>query len=384
MPDPSAIAGTPLPAPELADGTVTVRVVRERMGNNIAGQDVSLRVGGAQRTMKTDEQGRAQFDKLPAGALVQATTAVDGETLTSQEFSVPSRGGTRIALIAGIAAAKAAEKSAADAAAREPARPGVVEIGPESRIIIEFQDDNLTVFYLLEVVNNARTPIDIGGPLLITLPTGASGASMMQGSSPRAGVKGDLLTITGPFPPGKTNAQVGFSLPQQTSSLTIRQTWPVALAQVFVGMEKIGNMQLASPQLTNIRDVNPEGQPFVMGTGPRLNAGETMVLNLTGLPAHSLLPRNIVLALVVAIFAAGAWFAWSPAKAHADQDEKLNARREKLLGEIVALERKRQARPLSQPDEARLQRATSELERVIAELDSTLAQERSGVTSAGA
>jgi hypothetical protein len=369
MPDPSAIAGTPLPAPELPDGTITVRVVRERMGNNIAGQDVTLTVGGARRSMKTDEQGRAQFDKLPTGALVQATTVVDGETLTSREFAVPQQGGTRIALISGIAAAKAAEKTAADAAAREPARPGVVEIGPESRVIVEYQDDNLTIFYLLEIVNNARTPIDIGGPILITLPTGAAGASVMQGSSPRAGAKGDLLTITGPFPPGKTMAQVGFSLPQATSSMTIRQTWPVAVAQVFVGMEKIGNMQIASPQLTDIREMNSEGQQFVMGTGPRMNAGDTLVLNLTGLPAHSLLPRNIALALAALIFVVGAWFAWSPAKAHAVQDQKLNARREKLLGDIVALEKKRQTKPLSESDEARLQRATTELERVIAELD---------------
>ena len=369
MPDPSAIAGTPLPAPELPLGTVTVRVVRERMGNNIAGQEVNLTVGGARRTMKTDEQGRAQFDKLPTGALVQATTVVDGETLTSQEFAVAGQGGTRVALIAGIAAAKAKETEAAAAAAREPARPGVVEIGPESRVIIEFQDDNLTIFYLLEIVNNARTPIDIGGPLLITLPTGAAGASVMQGSSPRAGVNGDVLTVTGPFPPGKTSVQIGFSLPQETASLTIRQTWPVALAQVFVGMEKIGDMKLASPQLKDVRDMSSEGQQFVMGTGPRLNAGETMELTLTGLPAHSLVPRNVVLALVTLIFVLGVWFAWSPAKAHAVLDEKLNARREKLLNEIVAIEKKRQAKPLSESDEARLQRATTELERVIAELD---------------
>lgn len=384
MPDPSAIAGTPLPAPELPPGTVTVRVVRERMGNNIAGQDVTLTVGGARRTMKTDEQGRAQFDKLPDGALVQATTVVDGETLTSQEFAVASQGGTRVALIAGIAAAKAKESAAAAAAAREPARPGVVEIGPESRVIVEFQDDNLTIFYLLEIVNNARTPIDIGGPILIKLPTGAAGASMMQGSSPNAGAKGDMLTITGPFPPGKTMAQVGFSLPQATETMTIRQTWPVAVAQVFVGMEKIGNMQMASPQLTDVREMNSEGQQFVMGTGPRLNAGDTLVLNLTGLPAHSQWPRTVALVLAAVIFAAGAWFAWSPAKAHAVQDQQLNARREKLLNEIVALEQKRQARPLTESDEARLQRATTELERVIAQLDSAFAPPRYGGTSAGA
>ena len=369
MPDPSAIAGTPLPAPELPDRTVTVRVVRERMGNNIAGQAVTLKVGAQTRSGKTDDQGRAQFEGLTAGALVQATTIVDGETLTSKEFPVPEKGGVRVALIAGIAAAAAKEKSEAEVAANMPARPGVVEIGPESRIVIEYQDDNLTVFYLLEILNNARTPIDIGGPLLIRLPTGAAGASMMQGSSQHASAKGDMLTVTGPFPPGKTVAQVGFSLPQAGANYELRQTWPAAVAQVFVGMEKIGNMQVASKQLTDVREMNSDGQPFIMATGPRLNAGETLVLNLTGLPAHSNTPRNAGLIAAVIIFSIGAWFALAPAKAHAAQDAKLQARREKLMNEVVALEKKRRNKPLSEADEARLQKITAELERVIAELD---------------
>jgi hypothetical protein len=207
MPDPSAIAGQPLPAPELPNATVSIRVVRERMGNNVAGQDVTLNVGSTPRTAKTDAQGRAQFDGIPPGTVVQATTTVDGEVLTSQPFSVPGTGGVRVALIAGIATAAAREKAAAEAAAREPARPGVVELGPESRVVVEFQDDTLTVFYLLEILNNARTPIDIGGPLLIELPTGASGPSIMQGSSPNASVRGDLLTVTGPFAPGVTSVR---------------------------------------------------------------------------------------------------------------------------------------------------------------------------------
>ena len=369
MPDPSAIAGTPLPAPELPDRTVTVRVVRERMGNNIAGQAVTLKVGADSRTAKTDEQGRAQFDGLAAGTAVQATTIVDGETLTSQEFAVPQNGGVRVALIAGIAAAAAKEKAEADAAAKMPARQGVVEIGPESRIIVEYQDDNLTVFYLLEVINNARTPIDIGGPMLIRLPTGAAGASVMQGSSQQASAKGDMLTITGPFPPGKTIAQVGFSLPQAGANHTLRQTWPAAVSQVFVGVEKIGNMQVSSPQLTDVREMNSDGQPFIMATGPRLNAGETLVLNLTGLPSHSNTPRNVALIAAAVMFAIGAWFALSPARAHAAQDAKLQAKREKLMNEVVALERKRRSKPLSEAEEARLQRVTADLERIIAELD---------------
>ncbi len=369
MPDPSAIAGTPLPAPELPDRTVTVRVVRERMGNNVAGQAVTLKVGSQSRTGTTDEQGRSQFDGLAAGTVVQASTIVDGEPLTSQEFQVPARGGVRVALIAGIAAAAAKEKSEAEAAAKMPARPGVVEIGPESRIILEYQDDNLTVFYLLEILNNARTPIDIGGPMLIRLPEGAGGASIMQGSSPNASAQGDMVTVTGPFPPGKTAVQVGFSLPQAGRNYTLRQTWPAAMAQVFVGMEKIGNMQVSSPQLTDTREMNSEGQPFVISTGPKLNAGDTLVLNLTGLPAHSNTPRLVALFAAFVMFVLGAWFAFSPAKAHAAQDAKLTAKREKLMNEVVSLERKRRTRELSAAEESRLQRVTAELERVIAELD---------------
>ena len=370
MPDPSAIAGQPLPAPELPNATVSVRVVRERMGNNVAGHEVTLNVGNSPRRATTDAQGRAQFDGISPGTVVQATSTVDGEVLTSQPFSVPATGGVRVALIAGIATAAAREKAAAEAAAREPARPGVVEIGPESRVVIEFQDDTLTVFYLLEILNNARTPIDTGGPLQIELPTGAAGASMMQGSSPNASVSGDLLTITGPFAPGVTTAQVGFTLPQAGESITIRQRWPAAMAQVFVGVEKIGAVQVSSPQLTDTREMTTEGGAvFIMGTGGRINQGQELVINLSGIPAHSRTPRNLALALAVLIFGVGAWFAFSPAKAQAAQDAKLRARKDKLLNEVVALERKRRQKALSAAEEAKAQRLTSELERVIAALD---------------
>jgi len=368
-PDAGAMAGLPLPAGDVPDASVTVRVLRERMGNNIEGQVVTLRVGTESRTGTTDAQGRAQFTGLPAGASVQATTTVDGEVLTSQEFPVPAKGGIRVALISGIQKVAEAEKAAAAAAAKEPARPGVVEFGPESRIIFEFQDDTLTVFYLLEVINNARTPIDIGGPIQMELPTGASGASMMQGSSPSALVRGDLLTITGPFAPGKTLAQVGFSLPQAGAATVIEQKWPVALGQLFVAAEKIGAMQMSSPQLTDTREVNSEGQVFIMGNGGRLNAGDTLVVNLSGMPAHSLWPRNVALAAAALVFGVGLWMAMSPAAARASEDAKLETRREKLLAEVVSLERKKRQKSLSAAEEARLQRLTADLEKVMAALD---------------
>ena len=368
-PDASAMAGLPLPAADVPDASVTVRVLRERMGNNLSGQAVSLRVGTESRTATTDAQGRAQFTGLTAGALVQATTTVDGEVLTSQEFPVPAKGGIRVALISGIQKAAAAEKAAAAAAAKEPARPGVVEFGSESRIIFEFQNDTLTVFYLLEVVNNARTPIEIGGPILLVLPTGASGVSMMAGSSPSASVRGDLLTITGPFAPGKTSAQVGFSLPQAGAASAVQQKWPIALAQLLVAAEKIGPMQMSSAQIPEVREMASDGKVFLMGTGGRLNAGDTLVVNLSGMPAHSEWPRTVALTMAALVFGAGLWLSLSPAAARASEDAKLETRRERLLGDMVAIERKRRQKPLSAADEARWQRLTSDLEKVMAALD---------------
>ena len=368
-PDPSAMAGLPLPAGDVPDASVTVRVLRERMGNNISGQAVTLRVGTESRAATTDAQGRAQFTGLTAGALVQATATVDGEVLTSQEFPVPAKGGIRVALISGIQKVAAAEKAAAAAAAKEPARPGVVEFGSESRIIFEFQNDTLTVFYLLEVVNNARTPIDIGGPILMDLPTGASGVAMMAGSSPSASVRGDLLTITGPFAPGKTSAQVGFSLPQAGAASVVQQKWPIALAQVLVAAEKIGPMQMSSAQIPEVREMASDGKVFLMGNGGRLNPGDTLVVNLSGMPAHSEWPRTVALTMAALVFGAGLWLSLSPAAARASADAKLETRRERLLGDVVALERKRRQRPLSAADETRLQRLTSDLEKVMAALD---------------
>ena len=113
--------------------------------------------------------------------MVTAEAVVDGETLTSQEFPVPANGGVRVALVAGVRRPRRREKAAAEAAAKEPAPSGVVVIGGESRIIFEFQNDTLQVFYILEIVNNARTPIDTGGPLDIELPPGAAGGAVLEG-----------------------------------------------------------------------------------------------------------------------------------------------------------------------------------------------------------
>ena len=370
MPDPSQMAGRPLPAPELSTGMVSVRLVRERMGNNIANHPVTLRAGERTLNATTDAQGRAQFGDVPPGTQITVEAVVDGETLRSQEFAVPASGGIRVALIAGLEAAAARERAAAEEAARMPARPGVVVFGGESRIILEFQNDNLQVFYLLDIVNNARTPIDIGSPMYVEFPDVATGAAAMDGSSPLAVVQGDRLRINGPFPPGTTQVQVGYRFPYSGSTVTLVQRWPAAMEQLFVAAEKVGDLRIASAQFSQQQEANAGGAPFLMATGPRLNAGDTMTITMSGLPHRSTLMRDVGLGAAGLILLVGTWMAFRRGPERRSATAELSKRRERLFADLVTLESQRQQ---GQVDErryaARRQSLVAQLERVMGELD---------------
>ena len=69
----------------------------------------------------TDEQGRAEFKSLPAGANGRAEANVNGEQLQSDPFVVPASGGLRVILVAGIA--QAAERKKQEEAQPRPRRP---------------------------------------------------------------------------------------------------------------------------------------------------------------------------------------------------------------------------------------------------------------------
>lgn len=372
MPDPSAIHGQAIPAAELADGTVTVRVVREAIGNNITGQEVSLTSEGRTRTVTTDDQGRAEFTNLPIGAQATAQANVTGESLTSIPFTVPARGGLRVILVAGLAQAAERRRLEAEAELAEPAQKGVVVLGPQTRIVGEFQDDTLTLFYILDVVNSARTRVDIGGPLMIDLPTGAGGAAAMQGSSPNTTIAGDRVTVTGPFAPGSTSVQVGFQLRNVGPDYTLQQTFPVPLQQVTFALQQIGDVSMRSAQFAETNNVNSEtGSVFIMANGPALAAGTPLVVEMTGIPAHSTVPRYTALTLAGLIFAIGGWLAFGGKGEEKNTRQRLIAQRDTLLGELAQLEERRRAGRDTAKHSSRRTRILSELEQVYGELDET-------------
>jgi hypothetical protein len=338
MVDPKQMSGIPRPVGpnELPNGSVSVRLIRGDLANNIAGHPIELTVDGKTQTVNTDDQGRAQFDKLPTGATVRAVAVVDGERLESQEFPAPAQGGIRLML---VATDKDKEKrQAAQAAA--PAVAGTVTLGGQSRIVIEPGDERIALYYILEVMNPAQVPVNPAGPLQFDMPTGALGTAVLQGSSPLASSTGAHVRILGPFPPGMTSVEIGAELPVTSGTMSLSQVFPTLFEQLVVVAKKEGAMGLSSPQLSRVQDTAIEGTPVLIGAGGPLQAGQPLSLTLSGLRHRSPVPRYVALTLASLIGAVGLVLVLRPGAVTSDASErkKLAARREKLLQDLARAE----------------------------------------------
>ena len=310
MPDPKQMSGVPLAMPDVPVGTLSVRVIRGTFTNNIPNQPVEFTVDGAKRVVNTDASGRAQLEGLRAGTRVRALTTVDGERLESQEV-VMAQSGIRIMLVAtDPEAAKRAEEDKALAGAA--AVKGLVVLGPETRVIAEFSDDRLSIFYVLQIINSARTPVDIGGPLIFDLPREARGATVLDDPLKRATANGPRITVLGPFAPGPTNLQIAYELPYSGDTAHLVQRWPAAVEQTTVLVLQTGTLAISSPQLATSREMSDQGQRVIVGGGPGLAAGQTLELQISGLPHHARWPRIVALTLAGIIALAGLWAAATP------------------------------------------------------------------------
>lgn len=370
MPDPSQMSGVPLPSAELPIGTITVRVVRGAVSNNIPDQKVELSVGGVVREGSTGSSGRAEFAGLKPGDQVQAFATVDGTRLESQVITMPPQGGVRVMLVAADPSATARQNE--DALLRNaPAERGIVVFGGESRFIVERGDESLNVFYVLEIVNSARTPVDPGAPLIFDLPSGAAGVTLLEGSTPQATVGGSRVTVTGPFVPGKTPLQIAYELPYRGSRVTIEQELPAALPQLAVAGETTGGVTLSSPLFTTSRGMNADGRTFLVGNGAGLPAGGELTMTFEGLPHHARWPRFAALGLAVAIMIGGLILGFTPAAAAQQSNrERLIESRAARFAELEALEERHRAGAVGDSDyAAERHRITAALEDLYTALD---------------
>ena len=334
--DPKQMAGIPRPEPADPAGTVTVRVIRGELANRVLKHPVELLVNGKPQTVSTDEEGRARFEKLPAGASLKAVTTVDGERLESQPFETPVQGGIRVMLVATDKEKEA--RTAAEASA--PPSSGPVVLGGDSRIELHPGDEAVDIFYFLEIMNNARTPVNPPVPFDFEMPEGSGNATLLEGSTPKALATGSHVRINGPFPPGVTQLVAASRIRVQSGSVEIKQVFPANVEQLMVLVKKVGGTRLISSQIDRQQDMPLSGQRVIAAVGGAVPAGTPIALTLADLPHHSPWPRDIALGIVVAMVLAGVAFArgsQAPTDEHVER-QRLVARREKLFQDLVKLE----------------------------------------------
>jgi hypothetical protein len=364
MPDPKTMSGIPRPVSDLAPGHVSVRVIRGQLSNNIQGQPVEIHAGGKVDTVKTDENGRAEFSGIAPGTTAKAVTTVDGERLESQEFPWPADGGIRLMLVA-------TPKGGDTPAPVFQAQPGNVVLGDETRVIIDHTDDALQVYYILDLQNSARAPVNPPKAVVIDMPRGALSATVLAGA-PQAVALGDHVSVTGPFAPGRTEVQIAFQVPISSGDVTFEQKFPLAVPGLAVLIKKVGDTSLTSPQLPNVQEREFQGDRYILAQGPALPAGATLALTVSGLPHRSPWPRRIALTLAIVMLGLGAVAAGRRQAPSADaaRIKQLTNKREKIFSELVRLEQQRRAGSIDTAKHAeRRQAFIAQLERIYRDLD---------------
>lgn len=371
MPDARQMSGIPLPVADLPAGTVTVRVVRGAITNVIPDQVVELAGGPSPLSAKTNASGRAEFSGLQPGTRVKAIATVNGERIESQEFPVPATGGIRVALVAtDPQMQQQADRDRQQA--ESTAQAGDVVLSDRSRFVFEMGDEALNSFGIFEIVNAASVPVKTQ-PVVFELPASAVGAGLLEGTTKQASVSGKRVIVTGPFAPGNTVVQFGYSLPISGGSMTVEQMMPLPLGQVSVLVQKVGDMQLQSPAVAEHRDMPLQGETFIVGKGPGVPAGHVIRFSFSGLPHQPLWPRNVALVLATAILAAGVWGSRRRTPAtQADQErrKRLDSKRERLFAELSSIEEQHRDHTID-PERyaARRRELLASLERIYAQLD---------------
>jgi hypothetical protein len=369
MPDLRQMSGQPLPSGELPTGSISVRVVRQTIANNVSGVAVELipaeGTATALKSMATDAGGRAVFADAPPGATLRATTTVDGERLVSQPFTVPTSGGLRILLAAGLSA-QGGQANAPAGAPAQPAAPGSIVLGGQSRMVVELAEGSIEVFCLFDIVNPTGHAVTLPSPIVFEAPADATNAAALEGSSPLIKVEGSRGSVVGPLPPGATSVQFAYRVPASSSSLQVRQVLPLAASQLTVIVRKLGDLTVTLNPERGRREAPIEGRTYLVLNGGSVAPGGAVEVSIDGLPAHPRWPRVVALSLAALVLVVGVWALASGASPDARDEQRLRADRAERFDELVALERRLAKK--SAPEPGAIDRRARLLEEIV-ELD---------------
>jgi hypothetical protein len=116
--------------------------------------------------------------------------------------------------------------------------------GDQTRVIIEHADAVLQVYYILDIRNSARAPVNPPSAVVVNMPSGAASATVLSGA-PQAVALGDHVSITGPFASGQTKCRSPFKCPSRAPMSRSSRSFPLAVPGLAVLMKKTGDISMS-------------------------------------------------------------------------------------------------------------------------------------------
>jgi hypothetical protein len=444
MIDPSKMSGIPRPDPQVAEGTITVRLIRGELSNRVVNHPVELLADGkVVKTEKTNEEGRATFGGLSGGPFVARAKDGDDE-LTSQPMELQSGAGTRVMLVfknnqpgapdgvaradkslpSGTAVVRAVgpdggilpglvvkigqvragesqvverkgktndlgearfdgldskptsgylaevEKDGTKYAGKPFKMPdntgmlcviqvnpvtkdlSALTIGQGSHFIFQITDDAVQVMEVLRLNNAGPTAIELPGGIHFPLPDNAVSAGPGPQVPPNFSVTGHDAVWKGALPPGDTELQLQFVLAVKGVDLDFAQRTPVAFAETAIVSEKIDGFDIEGNNLERV-ERELQGRMLVLYRGPGTSAGGEVRLTLKGLPHADARWRMVAAVFTILVLIAFGAYAMQGDGGISDKRRALEQKREHLLDELVALEKKSEPLPSAGSDSRR-------------------------------
>lgn len=212
----------------------------------------------------------------------------------------------------------------------------------------EVEDELLAVRGRFEVTNYSWAPYRAGPDgLVLAMPAGFKGAVIAETDQAQVSVApGEGFRLIRPIPPGGHQFHAAFSLPVDAGKVSWALDLPMGAYESQLAIKKTPGISLQLP-----KDVTSQDQTVAAGTyavlGPiTISPRHSMVMSVSGLPsrpAWRFWVQEIIGILVIAVILAGIGFAMygrgpggsAEATAHASAE----AQRQRMLDELVELER---------------------------------------------
>jgi hypothetical protein len=283
---------------------------------DLAGSGGALHV-----TAQWDSTGKpeAVFDYIPrADQIVYAETVMRGQQYRSRPFMGVGERGSHL----------------------------VLQIYP--RVLFAFSwtarldDQFLNVQGRFELFNNSWAPYQVGREgILIPLPKGFQhGILAEQDQMDVATDPGNGFRIVRPIPPGGRRFIGGFSLPVEAGKVAWALDLPFGAYQSGIEIQELPGMSIDVPSSVHTEHAEDNRGKWQVLSPITIMPNQSMVMAISGLPASpgwSVWVPRIVGITVVATMLAGLGFAlW---RRRTLGDATRDARRTKLLDELVALEK---------------------------------------------